>query len=421
MIARKRLLLAVQFACFNINQKRKRVGLAVIGVAIGIAAVSSMLLFGYSVEAKVRQSLDSLGADVITVVLISQNLQESQGDTNVLQEQSFQLAQAFSSSPPGHVSFAINLLKTMPEVEAVSRLVKDPTCRSEEIAPSSITEMQFIDVSLFKVLSLDLAQGRYLMPGDAGQSTVVVGSDAIKKIRTTMPSADIGSVVSICGKSLTIAGILVPHAGREAVPMARMNQSVLRIFSQSESDAANDQANTPIMARLYQKAFSRNLTDTISHRLKAALNSPVSATGAQQLGQLRKEQTTLYTRFLAVLGSISLLVGSLGIANVMLVSVSERRAEIGLRMAIGANKLDIVLQFLIESAAICLIGALLGLIVGSLGAAGALYFANISLSISPTIVMLSCGLAVLCGLFAGAYPARLAAEVDPIASLRGGG
>jgi ABC-type antimicrobial peptide transport system permease subunit len=127
----------------------------------------------------------------------------------------------------------------------------------------------------------------------------------------------------------------------------------------------------------------------------------------------------LYTRFLALLGAVSLVVGSLGVANVMLVSVVERRAEIGLRAAIGARPADIALQFVIESLLICLGGALAGLLLGLAGSAAALALAHIELSIGAGTLAAVALLVMGSGLVAGLYPALRAARLDPATTLQG--
>jgi putative ABC transport system permease protein len=140
----------------------------------------------------------------------------------------------------------------------------------------------------------------------------------------------------------------------------------------------------------------------------------VAVTGAWQALQSRRDQVSMYTRFLTILGSVSLLVGSLGIANVMLASVAERRSEIGLRIALGAARGDIVLLFLAESAMVCAFGATLGMA----GAAVALDRAGIEMAISGWVVIEAAVAAVACGLLAGTYPAWRASTVDPVVSLQ---
>jgi putative ABC transport system permease protein len=144
----------------------------------------------------------------------------------------------------------------------------------------------------------------------------------------------------------------------------------------------------------------------------------VMAGGAWQVSEMRREQIALYTRFLAIIGGVSLLVSSLGIANVMLAAVAERRREIGLRVALGAAPLDITVQFMVESVAICLVGGLAGLAL-AIGVAGLiLTLVGYEVALSFGTLLVPALLAALCGLAAGVYPARLAARADPISSLQ---
>jgi putative ABC transport system permease protein len=124
------------------------------------------------------------------------------------------------------------------------------------------------------------------------------------------------------------------------------------------------------------------------------------------------------TYLLAAIASISLLVGGIGIMNIMLVSVTERTREIGLRMAVGARNQDILMQFLVEAATLSLIGGLIGIALGLAGSGAINYFAEWRTLIPPDAILLAFGFAAAVGILFGFYPARKAARLDPIEALR---
>jgi putative ABC transport system permease protein len=128
--------------------------------------------------------------------------------------------------------------------------------------------------------------------------------------------------------------------------------------------------------------------------------------------------SSIMTSLLAAIASVSLIVGGIGIMNIMLVSVTERTREIGIRMAIGARGSDVMLQFLVESIVMCLLGGLLGLVAGVGGAALVGHFTGWSIATPASAVFLAVGFSAAVGIFFGFYPARKAAALDPIQALR---
>jgi putative ABC transport system permease protein len=223
----------------------------------------------------------------------------------------------------------------------------------------------------------------------------------------------------LCGRKLQVVGILNSHPGSEVLQGLRINDSVL--LAMSERELLDTPAEKLLLLRLRAspdaQALARQL-QALARRLVPG--HTVEAQGAWEFLKARQEQVSLYVRIFAVMGGVALLVGILGIANMMLAAVSERRHEIALRMTVGARRSDIVAQFLLEGVLVCAAGAALGMAVAlpvgwlALGAVG------LPMVLSLEVVALATVLALVCGTAAGIAPARRAAGTDPILGLQAG-
>jgi len=154
------------------------------------------------------------------------------------------------------------------------------------------------------------------------------------------------------------------------------------------------------------------------HRLRPNEPDDFWLRNLSEILQAQEESSRILTLFLAAIASVSLLVGGIGIMNIMLVSVTERTREIGLRMAVGARGRDVLSQFLVEAVSLSLIGGLIGIGLGLTGAYGISYFAEWNLLIQPEAILVAFGFAGAVGIFFGFYPARKASRLDPIEALR---
>jgi ABC-type antimicrobial peptide transport system permease subunit len=228
----------------------------------------------------------------------------------------------------------------------------------------------------------------------------------------------VGSQIQVCGRRYRIVGQIQPHPGSDFVQALQVNSSAMVAARAPGADASG--FTKSLLVRLRTGTAAQGFANELTERVKQLLPShSVQTTGAWEFIKLRQEQAALYAQFLAVLGSVSLLVGALGIANMMLVTVAERRAEIGLRIAVGAKHIDIVAQFLCEGVLICFIGAALGLLLGWGIAHVGLSLGGFDAVLSSAVILKATLLAVGCGIVAGAYPAYRAAAVEPVSSLQG--
>ena len=403
------VLLGALFAGQHLRHSRMRIALAVIGVAIGIASVTSMLVLGHSIDARLRQSLDSLGADVVTLAITSRI-------GHMLPNGSYEGTVLPIGVEDSRTIW--NVLRAMPEVTAQATFERIPSCPRGE--PMGDYETHRIDLAMQPLLALRTVEGSLLVESDATPA-IVAGAQAWKRLRESQPEASVGREVMICGRSFRVAGVLAAHPGTEIIEALRIDHALL-LNGAASRQLTTALASTSGLIKLRDGLPARAAANRIARRLSGLLEDrpiKVVTAGAWQVSEVRREQIALYTRFLAIVGGVSLLVSSLGIANVMLAAVAERRREIGLRVALGAAPLDITVQFMVESVAICLVGGLAGLALG-VGVAGlTLSLVGYGLALSFGTLVMPALLAALCGLAAGIYPARLAARADPISSLQG--
>jgi putative ABC transport system permease protein len=154
------------------------------------------------------------------------------------------------------------------------------------------------------------------------------------------------------------------------------------------------------------------------HRLQPYQDDDFTLRNLSEILQTQEESSRVMTYLLAAIASVSLLVGGIGIMNIMLVSVTERTREIGLRMAVGARGRDILLQFLVEAVTLSMIGGIIGIAIGLGGSRAISQFAEWRTQVPPQAVAMAFGFAACVGVFFGFYPARKAARLDPIEALR---
>lgn len=414
----RRTSVALEFALQSIWSARRRMWLVVLGAAIGFGAIDSMLIIGRSVQARIQSSLDSFGGDILTLRIAG----EAQSDLN----EALMRGRPLPSSPAPVVksnAAAVDLasleqlIKGMQPVESVGWVYQGQSCAVsagdvQGLQPTQVTQ------SVQQLLSLKLASGRLLHAGDLDPANMLLGSEALEQLRSQNHGSGVGSVIQVCGRSYRIVGLLRPHPGSDFVEALQINSSALVISH--APDASSSGSSQSLLIRLRKgmpaQAFAARLTARSQQLLPGY---SIQVTGAWEFIKLRQEQASLYARFLAVLGSVSLLVGALGIANMMLVTVSERRSEIGLRMAIGAKRMDIVAQFLCEGVLICLVGSAVGLLLGWAVAKIALNLGGFETMLSVGIMVKASLLAIGCGIVSGAYPAYRAAAIEPVSSLQG--
>ncbi len=384
-----------------------RSALTAIGIVIGIASVIAMVNIGKGASASITQSVSKLG---------SNNLLILPGQTRGGPGGASSFAKPFKPNDLNVLKSSINTLEAVSPVENTSMTVvyKDQNYR---------TNIKGVNNDYFTVQSLEVDLGRKFEKSElrTGQSACIVGKTVVKKLFAPDENV-LGQKIRLKNFSCVIVGTLVEKGAntfggdqddlilvptkmfqrrisgnnnihmitvsvKKNIPLEEAKLQIDQVLRESRHIKANDEADFTILS------FT-TLLDTIS------------------------QITAILTVMLGAVAAISLIVGGVGIMNIMLVSVTERTREIGIRMAVGAMAADILIQFLIESVVLSALGGIVGVLLGLAITYGVAIGLDIQLILDPSITVLSLLFSMLIGVIFGISPARKAANMNPIDALR---
>jgi putative ABC transport system permease protein len=388
----------LRLALARLRTNRLRAALTMLGVVIGVGSVVALVGVGQGTTSNITNELASLGTNLLTV---SPTTQASDGSTTLTIEDADAIADLAA------------VTDVAPEV-STSQTVS----AGDESTTTSVigTTGAYTDVRAYEVW-----QGTGLTDTtvDLGLRVAVLGASTAEDLG--LDAEDIGSEISIGGIGFRVIGILQPKGGsgfedpddQVLVPVAAVQKyfvggdSVRSIGVSVEPTADMDAANAEITALLRQR-----------HDLAATDDDDFAIFDQTSLLEAASSISGTLTLLLGGIASISLIVGGIGIMNIMLVSVRERTREIGIRKAIGARALDILAQFLVEALTLSLLGGLIGVAVGLGVSALIARVAGWSFAFTPTTLVAAVLSSLLVGVVFGVWPARQAARLDPITALR---
>jgi putative ABC transport system permease protein len=403
-----RLLLGetVTVALQSIRVNKLRALLTMLGIIIGVGAVITMVSLGAGAQKAVEDRIAALGANVFTVV----------------PGQSF--TGGFASQ--NRVSLTMDDYLALKRDGALLSAVVPELQRSLQIrygglnlnVPIVGTTTNFVEVRNYTV-----PYGRVFTEADdeARQRYAVLGSQVPENLNAN-PAAVIGQQIVIGGIPFEIIGVLSSKGAQGSFvnPDEQIfipaNTARFRAFGTDRlrSLAVEVKPGVPIEQGMVD--MERVLRKT--HKIRPGADNDFSVRNPQDVLQTQQQATQVFTYLLASIAAVSLVVGGIGIMNIMLVSVTERTREIGVRKALGATRLNILLQFLVEALVLCLTGGVLGSLIG-VGAAVVLSrFLHWNTLISVRSIGIAFAFSAAVGLFFGLWPARRAASLDPIVALR---
>ncbi len=400
------ILESTKTAWQSIFSNKMRSSLTMLGIVIGVLAVVLLVSLGQGFQNNFRQTFENMGASALYIS------SSSSGGATTVRDLTFEDAEALRD-------------KTLaPSISVVSPTLSTRLNASYGNNNASVQGIG-ITTTISQIRNYQIDTGRFITDQDLStrQSIVVLGyQTALDLFGGQSP---VGKSIRIGGSKFQVVGSLQRLGGFGGDSYLLMPLTTM----QSKLTGGNNVQQIAI------KAVSPDKVDNViaeatsimraRHYIRAGAPDDFTITDMREMLESMKQNLATFSIFLSSVGAISLIVGSIGIMNIMLVSVSERTREIGIRKAIGAKRRDIVLQFLTESAALSFTGGLIGLVIGlavislmgsvpMLGPPGT----SIEPELSPTIVILALAVSIGTGLISGTYPATRAARMDPIESLR---
>ena len=379
-----------------------------LGIIIGVAAVIALVGIGQGAQARIEQQIADLGPNLMIVY---------PGSTQQGGVRSGWGGRA--SLKPGD---ADAIAREIPHVVAVSPEVR---ARSQVVAPGSNWNTTILGQSPDYPLLRNwrIARGAMFGPADVERiaKVAVVGQTVVDEL---FPSGDdpLGRIVRIGRTPFRIVGVLAAK-GFSVSGQDQDDLIVIPYTSHLRRIARRDFVNAILVQVAHVDLFAtveQQISDLLSarHRLDEEDESDFAIRTQLQLVERATASTRTMTLLLGAIAGVSLLVGGIGIMNIMLVSVTERTREIGIRLAIGAHDRDVLRQFLLEAIILSSLGGLLGVAVGLVGSHVVAHFNGWAVALSGEAVLAAVAFSVSVGVFFGYYPARRAARLDPITALR---
>ena len=401
-------ILNIVLSAFRALRRNKmRSFLTMLGIIIGVAAVIAMLAIGQGAEFSVQQQISALGTNVLIVLPGSQNtggLRQAAGTMTTLTEED-----------------ALAIQRECPSVSLIS-----PGTRSGgQVIAGNLnwaTGIEGTGPDYLEIRKWGIAYGEFYTDQDVKGAAKVCVLGRTVADNLFPESSPVGQSIRIRNVPFKVIGVLTKKGqnamgqDQDDVILAPYTTVTRRLtwypYLRQILVSASSPANIPVA--------QREITDVLRMRHKIPQYEPDDFTIRNQadLATAATATTEILTVLLASIASVSLLVGGIGIMNIMLVSVTERTREIGIRMSVGARGRDILTQFLIEALVLSLLGGITGIILGVAGSSAISTFAKWPTIITVFSIFLSFGFSIAIGIFFGFYPARKAALLNPIDALR---
>ena len=391
-------------------RNKLRSALTTLGVVIGVGAVIAMVAIGDGAKAQVEQAFASMGSNLLILLPGTTTAGGAMGGFGSMPTLTWDDLRAIQAEVPA-VRWAA------PELRSASQVLSEDQNWTTSVSGTT--------PDFFRIRGWRVARGTAFGPSevDGGAKVALLGQTVVDKL---FGHADpVGQVIRVRNVPFTVCGVLAKKGqssfGQDQddaifVPVTTYQQKVqggLKKFVAGAVLLSATGAGTTARAEIQLRALLRD-----RHRLQPGTDDDFSIRNLSEVATARQEGTKTLTTLLAAIAAVSLLVGGIGIMNIMLVSVTERTREIGVRKALGATRFNIMFQFLVEALVLCLVGGLIGVLFGTLGAVVISSIAHWNTLISPLAILLAFVFSAAVGLFFGIWPARRAASLDPIVALR---
>ncbi len=402
------IFMTLRVALTALARNKLRTALTALGMIIGVAAVISMVSIGNGARASVESQISSAGTNLIMITsgsFVQGGARSGTGNTTTLTDAD---AQAILREVPG-VRYVAPQVNTRAQVVAGNQ--------------NWSTSIQGTDVDFPAMRSWPVTSGSFFGAADVSRAAKVAVIGTVVRDNLFGAGADpVGETIRIRNEPFRVVGLLASKGqgamGQDQddaiyVPYTTVQKKLLGItYVQGITlSAASRGMSQEISDRVEQLLRTR-------HRLRQDEDNDFTIRTMEELSSILTATTTTMTFLLASIAAVSLLVGGIGIMNIMLVSVTERTREIGLRLALGARGKDVLVQFLVEAVVLSLVGGLAGVALGAGVSQVLAAVMHWPMAMSPGSVALAFGFSAAIGVFFGFYPARKASALDPIDALR---
>ena len=383
--------------------------LTMLGIVIGVGSVIAMIALGTGAQSAVKERITALGTTLLTVTpgqMFGRGGVVSQGDRARLT-----MKDAVALEAKGETMTAVQ-----PEMSS--------NMQAQYLNRNTSTNIVGTTANYLMVRKVKLQAGRmFSSQEDQSKARVaVVGPEVVKNLGLDSPFAILDEPIRIRGIQFTVVGVLEskgqasPWMNPDDQILIPLNTARFRVIGsdriRSISVLAKTEERIPETMAEIQKILRRE------HKLRQGRPDDFTIRNQSDFLATFAETTVVFTYLLAGIAAVSLIVGGIGIMNIMLVSVTERTREIGVRKALGATRFNILFQFLIEAVVLCLLGGAIGILLGGGVATWLSQTFQWNTRISPDSILLAFGFSAAIGVIFGVWPARRAAKLDPITALR---
>ncbi len=401
-------LMTFVIALKALRRNAMRTALTALGMIIGVAAVIVMIAIGNGARSSIESRIQSAGSNIVMVMAGSGQfgpVRQGQGNTTTLTADD---AEAIRT-----------------EVEGIRYLSPGVNTRAQVISESANwgTQIQGAGVDLTAIRSWSLQYGAFFTEQDVSRAAKVAVLGSVARDQLFGTDVDpTGAVIRVRNQPFRVIGVLTSKGqaatGQDqddtiVVPYTTVQKKLLgQKHIQNITVSAND--------GVALDGLSARIGDLlrVRHQIAPGEDDDFMVRSLEEMASVLTSTTTTMTWLLASIAAVSLLVGGIGIMNIMLVSVTERTREVGLRLSVGARDRDVLMQFLVEAIVLSLAGGVIGIVLGVAGSFAVTYFMQWPSVVSPGAVLLSFGCAAAIGVFFGFYPAHKAAGLNPIEALR---
>jgi putative ABC transport system permease protein len=394
-----------------LRRNKLRSGLTMLGIIIGVGAVVTMVSIGRGADRAVQQQILSLGNNLIMIIPGATTANGVRGGWGSASTLTTADAEAIRKECPA-----------VAEVSYAKRQVVQVVSGNQNWSTSA----QGVTPAYARVRDWPVGVGRFFTPADetAARPVALLGQTVVDHLFA--PGEDpVGATIRVRNVPFEVLGVLVRKG--QTTWGQDQDDVVLMPFSTAERRVLGTQILGTVDMIFASTAAAEDIADAEEqitgtlhdrHRIPPAQEDDFTVRNLNEIAEASRSASQVMTNLLLSVASVSLLVGGIGIMNIMLVSVTERTREIGIRLAVGARTRDILLQFLVEATALSLVGGAAGVVFGVLATHLIARLAEWPIVLSPPATLAAFVVAGAIGIFFGFYPARRAARLDPIAALR---